>query len=504
MTVAKEKPEFSKEFYGIDLGTTYSCIATLDENGLVMVLPNKEGQMTTPSVVSFEDNGNILVGRAAKAQLSNRPDCTVAFIKREMSNKSYQMRILGKTYDPVEISSMILKKLVTEANRKRQDEEDKDPIYDVVITVPAYFGNLERQRTIAAGVKAGLNVLAIINEPTAAALSYSQKRKDNKTFLVYDLGGGTFDVSILQLKNYVMNTLSTDGDHRLGGADWDMEIIKYALNKANLNVSFDELTPQEQGMLRLAAEECKQLLTDQESAVMQFAYRGIQTVEISRAEFERQTLDLMDRTMLLLEHAMELAGNPRLDEVLLVGGSSRMPMVKKMVEEKLGIKPKLVDPDMAVAKGAALYAGQEEGGHDESVNSNGGGIQVGEDKGSRSYGVMAYDEHNKERVFNLILRTDNLEVEKEFTSFKTREEGQSGVEFHFYESSVEDSVIALEEAEELKGKTGSINWGKPAPKGTPIRIVAKRDRNGVVRVFVECNGAKGEFEILSPGCGFQA
>ena len=212
------------EFYGIDLGTTYSCIATIDSDDLVTVIPNATGQLTTPSVVAFDDDGKMLVGRAAKNLLGSKPENVVALIKREMSNKSFTRTIQGKTYDPVDISSFILAELVRFANQKRRDEEDKDPIYDVVITVPAYFGNLERQRTEAAGKKAGLNVLQIINEPTAAALSYGRKNQSNKTVLVYDLGGGTFDVSILKIHNGIMDTIATTGDHHLGGADWDKAI----------------------------------------------------------------------------------------------------------------------------------------------------------------------------------------------------------------------------------------------------------------------------------------
>ena len=240
------------EFYGIDLGTTYSCIATIDSDDMVTVIPNTlTGALTTPSVVAFDDEGKLLVGKAAKNNLGNKPENTIALIKREMSNKDYSRTIFGKTYDPVEISSYILKYLVDFANQKRKDEDGKDPIYDVVITVPAYFGELERDRTKAAGRKAGLNVLQLISEPTAAALAYGRKQQANKKMLVYDLGGGTFDVSILEIKNGIMNTLATTGDHHLGGADWDRTIIDFALEK--IGTIYDKLTAQEQGMMMLAA-----------------------------------------------------------------------------------------------------------------------------------------------------------------------------------------------------------------------------------------------------------
>lgn len=396
-------------FYGIDLGTTYSCIATIDSDDMVTVLTNSIGQLTTPSVVAFDDDGKLLVGRAAKNMLGSHPENTVALIKREMSNKDFTRTIQGKTYDPVQISSFILKELVNSANQKRKDEEGLDPIYDVVITVPAYFGNLERQRTEAAGKMAGLNVLQLINEPTAAALSYGRKNQANKTVLVYDLGGGTFDVSILTIKNGIMDTVATTGDHHLGGADWDRAIVDNALN--GMGVSFDSLTAQEQGMMMLAAEDCKQALTAQNKTTLTFSYKGIRNFDITREDFESMTAALMERTMFLVDEALELAGlqTGSIDEVLLVGGSSRMPMVKKVVTEKFGKDPKLVDPDTAVAKGAALVAAQNSKGYVK------GALIMRHDKGSRAYGMLAFDRNDVERVFNLIMRNDDLVVHKELS-----------------------------------------------------------------------------------------
>ena len=189
------------EFYGIDLGTTNSCIAIIDEDDQVMVVTNYEGQLTTPSVVAYDDKGVPYVGVAAKANLGNDPEHTVAFIKREMSNDNYSRKIDNIEINPIDISSLILKKLVDDANQKRVDEEGKNPIKKVVITVPAYFGNAERERTLEAGKRAGLEVISLINEPTAAALSFGKKNKQNRTILVYDLGGGTFDVSIMKIQN---------------------------------------------------------------------------------------------------------------------------------------------------------------------------------------------------------------------------------------------------------------------------------------------------------------
>lgn len=486
----------SNEFYGIDLGTTYSCIATIDSDDLVQVISNKKGAMTTPSAVYFDDDNKMQVGQAAKAHLGDKPENTVVFIKREMSNKEYTVTINGKQYDPVQISSFILKHLVDFANEKRKNEEGKDPIYDVVITVPAYFGKMERDRTEAAGKMAGLNVLQLINEPTAAALSYGRKQQSDKKLLVYDLGGGTFDVSILEFSGGVVNTLSTRGDHHLGGVDWDRELAKIATKKCGAN--FDNLSPAEQNKIMLVAEACKQTLSDEESAPMQFNYKGIQNVEITRSEFEAATLPLMMKTKLLLDEALE-AANLRasdIDEVILVGGSSRMPMVKGIVNDVLGIQPKLVDPDMAVAKGAALTASQNQKGYVE------GALVMGRDKGSRAYGMKSYRDSDMScmYVYNLIRRNDDQEIHRVEESFCTASDGQDRLEFHFYESESDEEWMDVDPDLEIKGRNDSISWGRPVPKGTPIRIIVDRDKSGRVKVFAECCGAKGEFEIVSPGC----
>lgn len=484
----------AKEFFGIDLGTTYSCIALVDSDKIVTVIPNSTGQLTTPSVVSFDDDGNLLVGRAAKQQLGNRPENTVAFIKREMSNKDFTRTIQGRNYDPVEISSFILKAIVDEANRKRADEEGADPIRDVVITVPAYFGDMEIKRTKEAGLRAGLNVLQLIAEPTAATLSYGRKQQANKTIMVYDLGGGTFDVSILEIKNGIMNTLSTSGDHKLGGVDWDREIVDFALEK--IGASFEQLSHREQGMMMLAAEDCKQVLSAQDKSTMTFSYKGIQNVDITKEEFELRAERLMGRTMLLVEEALSLAGLSisQIDEILLVGGSSRMPMVKAFVENKMHKVPKLIDPDMAVAKGAALTALQTET-YDPK------GLMLGKDKGSRAYGMSAFNrDTGRDMVFNLIMRNDDKEIHKEINDFSTLNDGQTALDFHFYESETPEEIYDIDPDLEIKGREDSISWGFPVPSGTPIKIIVDRDKDGAVTVYAECQGAKGKFQIVTPGC----
>ena len=485
----------AKAFYGIDLGTTYSCIATIDSDEIVTVIPHKlTGELTVPSAVSVDEDGTILVGRAAKNQLGNKPENTVVFIKREMSTDNYKRTIQGHDYDQVEISSLILKELVDKANEKRADEEGLDPIYDVVITVPAYFGAKERARTEAAGKMAGLNVLQLINEPTAAALAYGKKNQANKTIIVYDLGGGTFDVSIMKIKNGLMEPLASHGDHHLGGADWDRVIIDYALKQIGAN--FEQLTPREQGMMTLAAEDTKKTLTSQEKATLQFSYKGIQTVEITREDFEQLTLDLMDRTMMLVDETLEMAGvtPQQIDEVLLVGGSTFMPMVKTAVSDKFGKQPKMADPNLAVAKGAALTAIQSEKGYIET------GITLTKDKGTRAYGFNCFvPERDRVMILNVIMRNDDLEIRRVEEGITTLSDGQTCVEFHFYENDSTEKYLDVDPALELQGKGGKIEWGKPVPAGTPIDIIVERDKSGCVRVFAQCMGAKGEFELVTSG-----
>lgn len=480
------------EFYGIDLGTTYSCIARIDSDSIPQIVSIR-GNQYTPSAIAFDDNNKMIVGQAAKNNITNNRKNTVILIKREMSNKDYTRTINGKTYTPVDISSFILKDLVDEANKQLAAEEDGfQPIYDVVITVPAYFGTLEKERTLAAGKKAGLNVLQLINEPTAAALAYGRKQRADKTLLVYDLGGGTFDVSILRFENWIINTLSTDGDHHLGGADWDRAIVDFALKKINAN--YDSLSPEEQGMVMLAAEKAKITLTDADSTTISFVYNGIKNVDITRNEFESITRVLLDNTMELVDAALERANKTAsdIDEIILVGGSSYMPMVKQAVDKKFGKQSKLTQPNLAVALGAALTA----------INNHGDGQTkgpvIGSDKGSRAYGTDCKDVNGNYIIQTLINRNDDLEIERE-VYFRTLTDGQTSVGFRFFEYESDEELLEMNEDWELKGKQSYIKWDNPAPKGTPIRTVTKRDRNGIVKVFAECNGSKGEFIIVNPG-----
>ncbi len=481
------------EFYGIDLGTTNSCIAIIDEDDSVTVVTNLEGQLTTPSVVAFDENDQPYVGTAAKANMANDPDRTVSFIKREMSNNEYSRRIGRIDINPIDISAEILKKLVGDANQKRRDEEGKDPITKVVITVPAYFGNAERERTLEAGKRAGLEVISLINEPTAAALSFGKKNRQNRTILVYDLGGGTFDVSIMKIQNGVMDTLATNGNHHLGGVDWDEAIVDYVLLKEGFNVTCQDLKQNDMatyGALIIAAEEAKKILSTKDKTTIRYNYKGIHNTEITVAEFEERTSSKMDMTESLIDEAMNMAGNPKLDDVILVGGSSRMPMVKKFIEKKFNISVRLFEPDLSVAKGAALFAAQEEKGYTDNA------IQMGTDKGSASYGMSSHV-NGKEVICNLILLNDDLVVRKSFDNFSTLNDGQTGVALNFYQNRVNEDQCELYMGELLQ--SGSVDWGYPVPKSTPLSIVVERGKDGIVKVHVEIENKKADFVINTKG-----
>lgn len=471
------------EFYGIDLGTTYSCISVIGDDGRPEVVQNPQGFSATPSVVALNEDGTWVVGSSAKSRLGSDPENVVAFIKREMSNPNYKCTLQGKEFTPVEISAQILKYLVDFANKKRRDEEGKDPIYDVAITIPAYFEQLETVRTKEAGEKAGLHVLRLIHEPTAAALSYGFKQKGDKTLLVYDLGGGTFDVSILQFKNHLANVLATRGDDKLGGADWDRQIVDMALKEINAN--WDDLDKAEQGMIMLAAETAKIALTENEDYHLTFKYRGINDVTIRRSDFESSTRQLLLRTQGFVEEALAAAkmNSSQIDEVIMVGGSSHMPQVPKLLKEIFpNINPKKIDVVTSVSRGAAL-----------STQDDGSGVTMHEERGSFSFGMQTYDRNFRENVVrNLILRDDLLEIHREFDEFSTLEDGQECVQLHFYEARSNKEIMKLDPKLEVNVENLEkqiVNWGFPVPAGTRLKVIVDRDKNNLVTVQVSCSGA---------------
>ena len=347
---------------GIDLGTTNSCVAVM-EGGKPVVITNSEGSRTTPSVVAFSKNGDRLVGDAAKRQAVTNPDRTITSIKRRMGT-DYKVSIDRKPYSPQEISAMILQKL-----KKDAEEYLGERVTDAVITVPAYFSDAQRQATKDAGRIAGLTVQRIINEPTAAALAYGlDKTNKDQKILVFDLGGGTFDVSILELGDGVFEVASTAGDNHLGGDDWDQRIIDWMADKFQSENGID-LRADKMALQRLkeAAEKAKMELSSTTQANINLPFitadaSGPKHLDytLTRAEFERITKDLLDRVKKPVEQALKDAGlkTGDIDEVILVGGSTRMPAVQDLVKKLTGKEPNMsVNPDEVVAMGAAVQGG---------------------------------------------------------------------------------------------------------------------------------------------------
>ena len=351
--------------YGIDLGTTYSCIARLDSNGNPEVIRNNEDDSNTvASVVFFENENNVVVGQAAKENVETDGDRVVQFVKREIGKRDTRTyEFDGKTYTPVEISALILTRL------KNLVEAQGGTIENVVITVPAYFGLEERSATRQAGELAGLNVLSLINEPTAAALSYCARQfQEDRTILVYDLGGGTFDVTIVKMTMaqndsgcdvQKITVLATGGDDRLGGKDWDDRLYNHILHACcdENGLTPEDVEAETRQDIRSKVEEAKRKLSKKQSAKVRIDVNGSRTeISIKRSDFEQMTSDIVAKTMNFVDATLEKVKDAEIDTVLLVGGSTYMPMIINAVEEKFPGKVQQHDPDQAVAKGAAIYA----------------------------------------------------------------------------------------------------------------------------------------------------
>ncbi|WKY49039.1 Hsp70 family protein [Eubacteriaceae bacterium ES3] len=371
--------------YGIDLGTTYSCIATLDRNGNSEVVRNQaDASDTLASAVFFESADNVVIGNSAKDMVETDGKRVVQFVKREIGKpNALTYEFDGKTYTPVEISVLILGRL------KQMVEEQGGSVDDVVITCPAYFGLEERNATKKAGELAGMNVLNLINEPTAAALSYCARQfQEERTILVYDLGGGTFDVTIVKM-SLVMNSdgnevqkvtvIKTGGNDKLGGKDWDDNLFDHILQACcdENGLTPDEIDIETRQLIRSRVETTKKKLSNAETAKVKINVNGaMTTIIISREEFENLTSDKVAQTMTYVEDTLQKAGNIEIDAVLLVGGSTFMPMIRNAVEARFPGKVQIEDPDRAVAKGAAICASmiveEAEGDVPVSVPMSGG------------------------------------------------------------------------------------------------------------------------------------
>lgn len=513
----------ARRVYGIDLGTTYSCIAHVDEHGKPVVLPNAEGELTTPSVVFFESLENRVVGNNAKEVASIYHDRCVSTIKRSIGDATWKRTFYDEVYTPQDISSFILRKVVKDA-----EVITGAKIEDVVITCPAYFGINEKEATKQAGILAGLNVLYVIPEPTAAALAYGISQDEDQVVLVYDLGGGTFDVTVLQIEKGEIRVVCTGGDHQLGGKDWDDAIVEFFAQsfEAETGISEDDLLEDQETYQELLndAESAKRSLSGRESVLQKVAFDGEKArVELTREKFEELTAHLMSRTLSMTEEQIEVAqkkGYDKIDKLLLVGGSTYMPQVIEGVNGHFpGLEVIQFDPNQSVAKGAALYGykcylegeirirvaeetGQKadeisldevsetvlERAHEEVAREQGIAVrglqQIVEKKvinvSSKSFGMVAFNEQDREVVFNLIKLNDPVpKVIKE--PFQTRAEGQTQVNMRCMENVSNEDQVEINRSKAL-GET-VLNFSKALPQGSPIEVTFDMKADGLLRIM---------------------
>ncbi len=529
--------------FGIDLGTTYSCISYVDEYGKAVVVPNKEHSLTTPSVVLFEDE-NRIVGDEAKNSAMLNSNNVVEMVKRHMGEADWRFTYEGKDYTPEEISSYILRKLAIDT-----EESLEIAVKNVVITCPAYFGIAQREATARAGEIAGFKVHEIINEPTAAAITYGLQNEQDQVVLVYDLGGGTFDITVIEIKEGAITVIATGGDHTLGGRNWDEKIVRYLAEQwKNETGSADDPTgsPDTLQDLWLKAEKAKQTLTPRNETKIVFSHAG-QPVKagLTRDKFNELTTDLLDRTIQFTNETIKDAkerGYSQFDQILLVGGSTKMPQIAERLDKEFHIPYRLFEPDEAVAKGAAQYGSKlvldqkiqdkiseitqtssevvdpknlapaviERAQEDVARDM---GLRLGAVKklaktsitnvASHSFGLIVTVGYGtpgqREAISNLVVVNDPLPMTK-VQSFGTQEANQDSVELQIMETIQKTALVEQENYNAEEAEIGKVVLGLPAglPANAPIEVTFELNQQGrlyiVGREPKSGNNIEGTFE----------
>jgi molecular chaperone DnaK len=509
-----------KRIFGIDLGTTYSSIAYVDEYGKAIILPNAENQRVTPSVVFF-DGESIVVGEVAKECSKLYPNEVVSFIKRSMGESNFIFEYKNKSYRPEEISSYILRKLAQDAETSLGEK-----VTDVVITCPAYFGINEREATRVAGEIAGFSVRQIINEPTAAAIAYgAAEPSEKKVVLVYDLGGGTFDITMIEIRLDSIEVICKGGDHNLGGKDWDDRIVAYLVQEFQKIIGSDEdilEDPDTWQDLQLSAERSKKVLSQRDKTPISITHGGERVkVVLEREKFEEITQDLLERTIVFTQEMLQEAkakGYNNFDEIILVGGATRMPQIARRLKEELGMETKMFDPDEAVAKGAAIYGWKlslNDGlakkiaeksikgiNHDSIIDltpelmikemaqevADAVGYTIGaikksrvniKDVTSKSFGVVVRNPEDKELVYNLIVKNTPVPVDVT-KAFFTAVKNQETVFIRIMENESKEETVHLNESMEIGTAVLNLPMGLPAEQ--PIEISFKLNEEGRLQI----------------------
>jgi len=469
---------------GIDLGTTNSCVSVMD-GGTYTIIPNSDGERTTPSVVSIKDNGEVVVGTIAKRQAITQPDSTVSSIKTHMG-ENYKVEIHGKSYTPQEISAKILQKL-----KKDAESYLGTTVTEAVITVPAYFTDAQRQATKDAGEIAGLKVERIVNEPTAAALAYGLDKKKDEKILVFDLGGGTFDVSVLEIGDDVVEVLATSGNNHLGGDDFDKKVIDWLAEEfkkeSGIDLRNDKMAYQR---LKDAAEDAKKKLSTTLETQISLPFITVDATgpkhlekKLTRAAFNELTKDLVELTKIPVQTALKDSGlnASEIDEILLVGGSTRIPAVQEWVKAFFGKEPnKGINPDEVVAAGAAIQ----------------GGVLKGDVKGVLLLDVtpLSLGIETMGGVFTKVIEKNTTIPTKKSQVFSTAVDNQPEVGI---------VVLQGERARAADNhKLGEFSLGGilPAPRGVPqIEVTFDIDTNGIVHVSAKDLGTGKENSVTISG-----